>query len=167
MPTIEIKPIAPQETYPVRRDVLRPHQALEEQAHPGDDTPQALHVGAFENGALVGVASVSREGYGEWNGADVWKLRGMATRPEVRGKGYGGQILRRCIAHVAAHGGRVLWCNAREDAIGFYQHLGFALTGEVKRIAGRGGRYVMWRRVAPADVSLFDKEFHRHEDGAD
>ena len=69
-----------------------------------------------------------------------WRLRGMATSEATRGAGLGRVVLEECFEVVRDHGGRVLWCNARVGAQGFYEHLGL----EIPEI---GPHFVMWRPV--------------------
>jgi GNAT superfamily N-acetyltransferase len=77
------------------------------------------------------VASVWREAPSWPSGdADSWRLRGMATAPEWRGKGAGTAVLAAVIAHVAAAGGGLLWCNARLGAVAFYERAGLVTRGE-------------------------------------
>jgi len=58
-----------------------------------------------------------------------WRLRGMATAPEVRGWGVGADLVTRVLEHARAQQGRVLWCTARIPAVGFYQRQGFVTRG--------------------------------------
>jgi GNAT superfamily N-acetyltransferase len=55
----------------------------------------------------------------------------MATVPEHRGAGIGGQLLERCVAHARERGGTVVWLNGRLPARGFYERHGFVATGDV------------------------------------
>lgn len=142
----DIRPISAAETRPLRHALLRPHQPAERLVYPGDDAPQTLHAGAFLGGRLVGIASVTP---GPSNGAAwpaPWQLRGMATAPEVRGRGYGRALIVACLAHIAAHGGRTLWCNGRTSALPFYRALGFQAHGE-EFLSDTGPHYVLWRAV--------------------
>ena len=79
--------------------------------------------------------------------AGVWRLRGMATTPEVRGQGFGRALLENCFAHIRARGGTLLWCNARVVALAFYEHLGFVAEGEEFEIVPIGPHYVMTRQL--------------------
>jgi ribosomal protein S18 acetylase RimI-like enzyme len=72
----------------------------------------------------------------------------MATLPEVRGRGYGGLLLERCVGHAVNHGGRVLWCNARAAAVGFYRRYAFTTRGDPFDIPDLGPHYLMSRPLA-------------------
>ena len=147
MDDIEIRAISAAETRPIRHQVLRPHQPPESLVYPGDDTPDSLHAGAFLGGRLVGIASVSRQPFPGGPGLDTWQLRGVATLPEARRHGCGAALVRACIAHVAARGGAVLWCNGRTSALPFYRALGFEPRGEEFETPGTGPHLVMWREI--------------------
>jgi GNAT superfamily N-acetyltransferase len=125
-----IRPVTTAEARPLRSAVLRPGRPAEESIYPGDGEPEALHAGAFAGDEIIGVASVFREPPPGEADARAWRLRGMALVPSARRKGYGRALLEFCSAHVAGHGGAVLWCNARSTAEGFYRSLGFARIGE-------------------------------------
>lgn len=158
---VAVRYIAATATYSLRAAVLRPGLPLEAAVFPGDTDPTTAHLGAFSGGELVGIASVYREappGAADAGAADAgavdagpadasaWRLRGMATLPQVRGQGFGKALVAACLEHVAARGGTRLWCNARTEAVGFYRKLGFATAGDEFDIPGVGPHYMMWRR---------------------
>lgn len=149
---MQIRAITAAETRPLRSTVLRPGQPPDALAYPGDDAPSSFHAGAIVDDEVVGIASVFREPMplapdADVDAADAFRLRGMATRPDLRGGGLGSAVLRRCIEHVRETGAEVLWCNARTSALGFYQRLGFETVGDEFDIAGIGPHFVMWTRV--------------------
>lgn len=143
-----IRPIEPEETRELRQRILRPHQQLYELVYPGDEAPDSLHLGAFEEDELVGVASVMREPLPGEEHLDAWRIRGMATLPEVRGHGHGVALLERCLTHVSEHGGTVAWCTARVTALEFYRHFGFEAQGEAFDVPVIGKHYVMSHRLS-------------------
>lgn len=153
-----VRPLDAADTRPLRHVVLRPDKRPDDLVYAGDDHPAVLHVGAEdEGGRIVGIATVypeppPREFRGVMpeeafaRGA-AFRLRGMATDPEVRGAGYGRELLEACFDHVRAHGGSYLWCNARLVAKDFYTRLGFDTFGEEFDIDPIGPHYVMGRAV--------------------
>jgi GNAT superfamily N-acetyltransferase len=128
--TYDIRPITAAETRPLRQALLRPHRRLDELVYGGDDAPEALHAGAFHESRLVGIASVTPDPCPLAGLPEPWRLRGMATAPELRGTGYGRALIERCITHITAHGGASLWCNGRVSAAGFYTALGFVIISD-------------------------------------
>jgi GNAT superfamily N-acetyltransferase len=91
---------------------------------PGDDDPRAGHYAVRDGrGEIVAVGSIVRQEPG-------WRVRGMATAPQARGRGLGTLILDALLAHAGAHGGGVVWCNARPRAMPLYERAGFVAVGE-------------------------------------
>jgi ribosomal protein S18 acetylase RimI-like enzyme len=150
-----VRPISAAETRPLRGEVLRPGQPPASLVYPGDDAPDSFHAGAFVDGALVGIATVYPEPMpldpaAGFDADRAFRLRGMATRPDLQGRGLGRAVLTHCIEHVRAAGAEVLWCNARLGALGFYRRLGFQTIGDEFEIAGIGPHFVMWKDVRVA-----------------
>jgi GNAT superfamily N-acetyltransferase len=120
--------------------VLRPHESLEELA--SHEPPGAHAVGAFEGDELIAVGFVCPEG-----GPGAWRVRGMATKPEHRGRGAGAAILDALVDHARANGATRIWCNARTPALGLYARAGFEPESEEFEIEGIGPHFVMALRV--------------------
>jgi GNAT superfamily N-acetyltransferase len=142
-----VRPVSAAQVRELRHALLRPFEPPEKIVYFGDELPDTLHAGAFEGDAFVGIASVCREPMPGSPDADAWRLRGMATVPAARGRGFGRALLEACFAHIRARGGTLLWCNARVVALGFYAHLGFVAQGEAFQIVPIGPHYVMTRRL--------------------
>ena len=122
----------------LRARVLRPGQPKERSHFPGDDAPNTVHLGAFdEDERLLGIATVTQE-----NGL---RLRGMAVEDDLRGKGIGAILVRRVHA-LAAERNLPLWCNARAAAAGFYEKLGWVVESERFELPEIGPHFRMrWR----------------------
>ena len=139
---------------PLRRAVLRPDQPVERSEYPGDDDPRSAHAGVRspdeDGGDVVAVGSVL-PGAPPWEPErrDGWRVRGMATRADARRRGVGSLVLEALLAHIAAHGGGLVWCNAREPARGLYARAGFEGRGEVFDIPDIGPHIQMWRTIPP------------------
>ncbi|HEY1634824.1 MAG TPA: GNAT family N-acetyltransferase [Acidimicrobiales bacterium] len=136
-------------TFPLRQRVLRPHESIYQLALPGDEKPDACHLAArTARGEVVGTATVRREPpHWDPNTMCGWRLRGMATSDHLRGRGIGARVLDAVLAHVASHGGGLLWCNARVPARTFYERAGFVTLGEPWIDPDIGPHAAMWRRV--------------------
>jgi predicted GNAT family N-acyltransferase len=141
-----IRRIEPEEVRPLRHRVLRPGQGVEETVYPGDELDDTVHLGAFDGDRLVGIASLYREDRAG-GPAGGWRLRGMATEPDVRGGGFGAELLADAAHHVRASGGDELWCNARASAVGFYRRAGFDVVSEEFEVPGIGPHVVMARAI--------------------
>jgi GNAT superfamily N-acetyltransferase len=144
-------------TWPLRQEVLRPQRAVRDCVYPGEDDPGAVHVAALQRMVTepsdftvlaVGVVMPEAPPW-EPNGDDGWRLRGMATRPDVRGQGIGSRVLDLLVAHVVDQGGGLLWCNARTPALHLYERAHFIPRGDVFELPEIGPHQVMWRIVEP------------------
>jgi predicted GNAT family N-acyltransferase len=128
--------------HPLRLQVLRPGQPPSSVVHDYDHFPESVHVGAFDTaGQVVACASFYIEPMDD--GRPAWRLRAMASSPEVRGQGYGEAALTFGVEEVRRRGGELLWCNARSGAVGFYERLGWRTIGDEFDIPGIGPHYVM------------------------
>jgi GNAT superfamily N-acetyltransferase len=137
----EIRRIPVAQTRELRQAVLRPHESLEYLA--GHETEDAFALGAFEEDRLIGVGFVGRDPHGE---RGAWRVRGMATVPEARGRGVGGAILAELIEHAVEHGATRIWCNARIPARTLYERGGLRVVSEVFDVPKIGPHLVMeWR----------------------
>ena len=153
-PDLALGSVAAAETWPLRKRILRPHQEGEAVVLPGDDDPRAAHIGARDaSGELVGVATISPQPC-PWapERTDTWRLRGMATAERWRSAGVGGKVLRAAVEHVRAHGGMLVWCNARTGAVGFYEREGFSAAAEPYVDPELGPHLPMQRELQARDL---------------
>lgn len=139
---IKIKNISAQETYEIRLAVLRnnidlPYKFKE------DEFENTFHLGAFYNNKLVGIASFMRNRIDVVKG-EQYQLRGMATLPEVRGMGAGRSLIEEAKRTLKAKDINVLWCNARKEAVGFYESLNFVTIGEEFEVQKVGPHFKMY-----------------------
>lgn len=129
--SVRARPVALDEVHPLRMAVLRPGRPSGASAYQGDDDPRACHVAVHVGTEVVSVGTVFPDG-APWapDRTDAWRVRGMATRDDRRGRGYGRLVLDALIEHATANGGRFLWCEARIGAPRFYERAGFVTEGE-------------------------------------
>ncbi len=135
---VRVERVSAQAVRPLRQLVLRPGRPFEETAFAADDAPGAAHFGAFRGSELLAVASLLDAPHPERGGERACQVRGMASHPSVRGLGFGARALAACVAEARARGAALVWCNAREAALGFYLRAGFVATGDRFEIAGIG-----------------------------
>lgn len=140
---MEIRPITPAEARIVRLPVLRPGMSPEAAVFDHDDDPATRHFGAFEGGKLVGVATFFPEPCPVRPRQRAWRLRGMATFPEMQGRGGGSRLVEEGLRVARADNAELMWCNARVSARGFYERLGFATFGDEFVLPVAGPHYVM------------------------
>lgn len=146
---LRVELVPAESTLPLRQQVLRPHQRVEDVVVPGEREPGAAHIAALtDDGEVVGTAVLVREPFaGAPDRRDVWRLRGMATADGRRGQGVGGRVLRYALGQVALHGGGLVWANVRLPARRFYEREGFSLHGDVWMDPHTGLHVTMWREV--------------------
>ena len=100
----------------------------------------AFAVGAFDAERLVAVGLIGPEGEpGEW------RVRGMATLAEVRGRGAGGAVLRALLEHAREQGASAVWASVRTPARTFYERAGFTVASEEFERPDIGPHLVMRR----------------------
>jgi GNAT superfamily N-acetyltransferase len=134
--------VEPTLLHALRLRVLRPGHPPETVDHDSDYWPDTFHVAAFDPaGEVVACATLYPEPTAD--GRRGWRLRAMATAPEVRGRGYGSAALRFGLDEVRRRGGVLVWCNARSGALWFYERLGFSIVSEEFEIPPIGAHYVM------------------------
>ncbi len=67
----------------------------------------------------------------------------MATLPEHQNKGLSKALLQTAFPIIQNNHVNLLWCNARVDACGFYEKVGFNKMGEEFMIPDVGPHYLM------------------------
>jgi len=139
MMPLRVKEIPIEATRPLRQAVLRPHQTVEEvAAHEAGD---AWAVGVFDGDELVSVGFTAPDGE-----PGAWRIRGMATAAQARGRGAGTAVLDALVAHAHENGATRIWCNARAPARTLYERAGFVVTSEEFELPEIGPHYVMEKR---------------------
>ena len=73
-----------------------------------------------------------------------WYLQTIGTDPAAQGKGFGGRVIRRRLAHIDQARAPAYLESSKEANIPIYQSFGFAVTGEI-RIQDGPTLYAMWR----------------------
>ncbi len=117
-------------THDLRRRVLRDGDPAAEVRFPHDDDPGALHLGVVDAGELVAVATACPVPTPWREGRRAAQLRGMAVEPARQGRGVGRLLLDAAVARLVTAGIEVLWANARDSALGFYETYGMSVVGE-------------------------------------
>jgi GNAT superfamily N-acetyltransferase len=139
--------VTAEQVRPLRGLVLRPGQPVERLRYPGDEAPDTLHLAATREGRILAVASVMRDPHPHAPRDGDWRVRGMATDPSIRRSGLGTRLLGACEAHVRAHRGGRMWCNARVPARGLYERAGWVPEGAIFEIEDIGPHLLMVKRL--------------------
>lgn len=144
---LRVSRIDARDTIPIRHQVLRAGLPIETCHFEGDEDEQTFHLGAFVEGKLVSVASFFFEKHPKLEPEYQYRLRGMATLPEFRHQGLSSELLRMGLPIVKQNFCSLLWCNARESAMGFYQKVGFEKIEGVFDIPGVGPHVLMFKSL--------------------
>lgn len=131
--------LSAEHTHALRRRVLRAGTPSDRVCFADDE--RALHLAALrpeQPDTIVGVSSWLDEQYEDDPDTWAWRLRGMATAPEVRGMGAGVELVRAGLDRAARAGVSLVWARARLSAVSFYEHLGFEAVGPVYQTAETG-----------------------------
>jgi GNAT superfamily N-acetyltransferase len=143
---MDIRDISASLARSIRQSVLRPGLPASESVYPDDDSPHTLHLGAFERGELIGIATFLPQACPHQGAAPAWRLRGMAVVESARGRGVGGLLLTQGIDRSIHAGIVTVWCNGRTAARSFYERHGFAAVGDEFMIAPSGPHYLFVRQ---------------------
>lgn len=136
MADVLVRAVPVAQTRQLRQAVLRPHETLERLA--AHEPADAFAVGAYAGDELISVGFVAPDGE-----VGAWRIRGMATAPQARGRGAGTLVLEALLGHATTHGARRIWCNARPPARSLYERAGLRVASEVFEIPANGPHVVM------------------------
>ena len=143
---MEIFAIQPRDTYEIRERLLIPDGPEKDNNYLNDDDELTFHLGAFINKRLVSVASFYFDAHPKIGEENQFRLRGMATLPEFQGKGLSKALLKTAIPLIKRNHCSALWCNAKNNAVGFYSKVGFEKVGEPFNIEGIGVHQLMVKK---------------------
>jgi ribosomal protein S18 acetylase RimI-like enzyme len=138
---------------PLRQEILRPGDTGEKLVFPGDENPETLHAAVSIEHRVVAVATVMSDPHPQDPQPGDWRLRGMATSPELRNRGIGAALLAVCEAHARDHRATRLWCNARVNARAFYERGGLVVEGVAFEIPTIGPHYLMSKSLCDRNAS--------------
>jgi len=119
--SIEIKKVSVEDILPIRHKVLWPDKPLEFVKVVGDE--EGIHFGLYENSILVTIISLFAEG-------KSLRFRKFATLTEYQNRGLGKLMILKVIDYAQENNFERLWCDARTDALKFYERVGFKKFSE-------------------------------------
>ena len=144
---MEFRRILASDTIDIRHSMLRAHGPISSCHYPGDDDDLSFHLGSFIQNQLVSVASFYFQNHNDLNYDVQYRLRGMATVPDYQGRGLSSRLLKMAFPIIKQNQGKILWCNARESAIGYYHKVGLKALGEVFPIEDIGPHQLMYKEI--------------------
>lgn len=126
-----VKKITAEETYPIRSKVLRPGKPIDECVFDGDGLSSTIHLGAYLDKELAGVASYMANNNELFESPQQYQLRGMAVLPEFQKKKLGELLLLEGENYLKKNKiSDLLWFNARTTAVQFYERYDYKTKGE-------------------------------------
>ena len=144
---IEVREITPEETYEMRQKILRPNQTIEECKYDSDHFRDSFHLGAFHDGKLISIASFLKENNRSFEEMNQYRLNGMATLEEYRGKKAGSALLLEGEKILKRKHARFLWCLAKYPVSNYYTRFGLREHGEAFVIDSIGPHKVMYKML--------------------
>lgn len=144
---LEISQIQAEDTYEIRHKVLRPNQPFDSIKYESDHFDNSFHLGAFKENKLISVASFLTENHPSFEEVNQYRLNGMATLKEFRGKGAGTKILVEGEKILKKRHARLLWCNAKYPVSNYYTGFGLREYGEVFVIDSIGPHKLMYKKL--------------------
>ena len=119
------------EVRPLRLEVLRAHTTNKSVDFEGDDDVTTRHLVAVDShGEIVGVSTWLERALDQQPHPRALQLRGMATAISVQNQGIGALILAAGVDYALSLNADLIWANARDQALNFYNRNGFVTIGE-------------------------------------
>jgi len=126
--SITIRPPKPAEMeayYQLRHDVLRRPWGQVKGTERAEDDETAYHAAAFSaEGNLIGVGRL------HLNSATEGQVRFMAVAAETQGLGVGNLVMEHLEDHARTMGATKMILHARQNAVPFYEKLGYHITAK-------------------------------------
>ena len=144
-----VKRITSNDCKPLRHQVLWPHILLEKDCIIDiDSRKDAIHLGVFNEEKLISICSLFKSENEHFpNRKNSYQLRAMATSPNSRGINAGKLVVQEALRVLKEVNSDLLWCNAREVALGFYTKLGFSIEGDFFDVKNIGPHKVMYVKL--------------------
>lgn len=141
-----IKKIEATETYLVRLPVLRSGKPIESCHFEGDNLETTHHFGLYLSQELVGIISLFKKNNPDFPQKNQCQIRGMAILENQRKKDFGKALIIHCEEECRNQGVDLIWFNARMEASGFYEKMGYLKTGIPFEIPDVGEHIVMFKK---------------------
>jgi len=142
-----IKNISANETFLVRHPVLRAGKPIESCQFDGDTLETTKHFGLFMDEKIIGVVSVFNNKNTTFISPNQFQIRGMAILSKFQKRGFGEKLMIRCEEYIQSQKGTLIWFNARENAVSFYEKLHYKKIGDPFAIADIGLHYLMKKEI--------------------
>ena len=132
----------------MRQQVLRPGRPAAEVFFEGDLEKDTFHLGYFDADEIVGVTTCVHRKNAFFDAPFQYQLRGMAVLPASRGQDLGKALLLEAEKILKdTNPEALLWFNAREVALGFYEKFGYRTIGDLFMIPNVCMHVVMYKKL--------------------
>ncbi|AXG69951.1 putative acetyltransferase [Kordia sp. SMS9] len=148
-----IKEITATIAFNVRHPVLREGKPIESCHFSGDDLPTTFHLGYYIDQQLVGVVTLMKNNHAALQIDTAFQLRGMAVLSNFQKRGIGDALVKKAETMILARGGTLIWMNAREIAVQFYEKLGYEKFAKPFNIPKIGLHFVMKKSLSKSTTS--------------
>lgn len=141
-----VQHISAEKARPLRYQVLRPGQPLENSHYKEDHLVTTFHLGVAVDDKIICNGTFIKEACTYFpEETEAYRLRGMATDPQFQGRQLGSHLLQTAEDILRIKNCKILWFNARETAFRFYEKNGFQSVGETFDIPYVGPHKVMYK----------------------
>ena len=142
-----IKKIPSSETFLVRQPVLRAGKPLESCRFEGDDLETTHHFGLYLGLELVGIISLFKTSNPVFVEQNQYQIRGMAVLQGQQKTGFGKSLILHSEAFCKRQNVELIWFNARVEAVGFYEKMGYHIKGIPFEIPDVGEHIIMFKKI--------------------
>lgn len=142
-----VKEVAVESILPIRSAELLKGKDPEQCRLPEDNTQDAVHLGLFNEGKIIGCLSVFSKSNSEFEAENQYQYRGMAVTKEYQGNAIGNLLLNKADQILLERESRFVWLNARVRALSFYRRNGYNVVGGSFDVPGIGEHYLMYKRL--------------------
>lgn len=134
----------------LRHEILRPGYPRDSAFFDGDDEPSTLHFVAYNAQKPDQPICCASYYLNNWEGTPAYQLRGMATAKDFQKRGIGKALTSFAEDLIEKEKGiNIFWCNARIEAVRFYEGQGWTCSGEEFFMKGVGPHIKMTKGIAP------------------
>lgn len=142
-----IKKIIALDTFQVRHPVLRNEKPIESCHFDGDNLKSTVHFGLFDTDKIQAVISLFETKNAHFVSEKQIQIRGMAVLQEHQKKGFGKILITNAEHYCIQNKSNLIWFNARQEAVGFYQRMGYVIIGIPFEIIDVGKHVVMFKNL--------------------
>jgi len=139
-PAFDVRPATVEDILDIRHEVLRIGHPRDSARFELDNDPRTIHSAAWVDGQVVGCATFVSNPLED---QPAWQLRGMAVSVWMQKAGVGRALLNHLEPRVAHSQVKLLWCNARVNAVPFYKRLGWYVISDEFNIPSAGPHFRM------------------------